>query len=302
MKNTWISRIGNRGARPDEVAPAEPHDELVSFAQHHFASDFPNPDRRECPTAKFLIDSINEGQFAGEELRAHLLSCSECFRDYRFELTKNRDFEVVVVNSKWNWLLEIVKQRPVQVFVGLIALLVISGSFLFLRHRDPGSTKARLSKQNPSLPGSTRVDPEPTQQPIETKTRPEQLGIALKRTPGIKKHDPREFVAVNKVSIDLEGYNLSRNAVQTANPPIALAAALNEVAITLPSGGHHGWYKVSLNDPFGKQIRPPVESTYSGTTLRAKLNLSSVRPGNYLLCITRNAEVPDCLLAIVKAH
>jgi hypothetical protein len=78
-----------------------------------------------------------------------------------------------------------------------------------------------------------------------------------------------------------------------------LLAGENKLTVKLSAESPKGNYKLTLHDPFGKEITPPVPGSFDGESLRADLNLGAVRPGKYLICITRAEEVPDCLPAIV---
>ena len=77
-------------------------------------------------------------------------------------------------------------------------------------------------------------------------------------------------------------------------------AGLNRVTVRLTPDSPKGEYRLTLTDPFGNEVRPPVMGIFDGRTLRAELDLNSVTPGTYLICIVRAAEVPDCLPAQVN--
>ncbi len=303
MKKSAIRRIFSPGESPSGIPRFPSPDELIKFGQEHFANDFPNPSRHGCPPAEVIFDSIHKGEMASEQL-GHLFTCSPCFRDYRSALLKQKSSEPVVVPSKWSWKLEVIRQRPVPVLVGLIVFLIVSGVGIFIGLRNHTVPTLPLADRNPAAPATSHPDvQEPASQPPGPNTKTEPLEIARGESPATaNKSWPRDLVASNKVDIDLESYRLSRNAGQIESPPIVLIAGPNQIAIKLPLGSPEGPYKVTLNDPFGNPIRPDVMRAYDGSLLHLEMNLNSVKPGNYLICITRNAEVPDCVPAIVKAR
>src|SRR5690349_14902071 len=70
-------------------------DNLVGLAANHFAQDFPNPGSHECPVPGTFAALVSSGLLPSDDLREHMLMCSECFTNYRQELTRNRATQTV---------------------------------------------------------------------------------------------------------------------------------------------------------------------------------------------------------------
>src|SRR5688500_1451004 len=100
MKSDLISRIlkypGTYGVAGRRFESPE---KLVKVAKEHFARDFGNPTRYECPPARTFSDLIGAHQLPGEKILSHLLICSECFREYRSAL--NSSVPDPAVTSAW---------------------------------------------------------------------------------------------------------------------------------------------------------------------------------------------------------
>jgi hypothetical protein len=193
------------------------------------------------------------------------------------------------------------------ILVGLVLFFIMSGGLILIGYYDFRRTIPPLAGQESLKTARSTAPPinvqEPTSSPTKLKDESDRVGIARKETPaGISTERPRELIAANKVSIDLGSNNPLRSSGQTESPPIVLVSGPNQLEIKLQSGSPKGWYKVTLNDPFGNQIRPFVARAHNGTTLHANLNLKSVEPGKYLICVTRNTEVPECVPALVNAR
>src|SRR5690242_12634276 len=80
-----LTENGYSGAGSDD-----PIDDLINFAQQHFATDFPNRDLIDCPAPETYSDLISRKRLPSEPLQKHLRSCSECFRMYRSLLDAQR--------------------------------------------------------------------------------------------------------------------------------------------------------------------------------------------------------------------
>src|SRR5262245_28831912 len=66
-------------------------DEIVTLARRHYATGFPNPQRRGCPPPGEILKALSRGQTPDQSLLAHLFECSECFVEYRQALAQSRD-------------------------------------------------------------------------------------------------------------------------------------------------------------------------------------------------------------------
>lgn len=274
-------------------------DDVVAAARCHFAHDFANRSRAECPNQQALSDLIRRGELPSNELRTHLFACSECFQHYRDELGRRSASPAIASQSQS--LSQFSAWRSAFALVGVVLLflgVVIIGLWVASRSRQ--SSSPNLSAQAPAV----------TSPPVAIHTEPQPNSTLDENAPINSSHpgalrQPRtsaspDLVAANKVSIDLERYNTLRNGNPAQITPITLKAASNQLTIRLISGSPRGPYTVSLNDPFGTLIRSSKASSNDGVVLRANLILDSIKPGRYLICITRKEEVPDCMSAIIN--
>lgn len=278
------SGSSNGNVRPDEL------DERVRLAATHFAKDFPNPHRDDCPEPATITALISAEMLPADELREHMLMCSKCFDDYRRELAAHRASKTVRATRAP------LKTRLVPALAGglagalaVFALVVITNRFQGVGERmslNPTPSPAGLSV---AAGDNSQSEPTATQVPLPRESpSPEQR-------PG-----PSLLIAEDRVSIDLENYDPLRGAALSQPPPVRLRTSRTELSIKLPTGSPQGTYTVNLSDPYGRALRWTNAISHDGVRLRLKLNLSSVEPGNYLICLTHLTEIPQCIPAVVK--
>jgi hypothetical protein len=118
----------------------------------------------------------------------------------------------------------------------------------------------------------------------------------------VHKVRPPRLLTNNRVTIDLEAITTLRDGKSARIASIILSATLNQILIMLPSNGPRGAYEVSLADPFGNTVLSTAGQSENGKTLLANLILKDVKPGNYLICVTRKTEVPECVPATIRGH
>lgn len=269
-------------------------DDLVNFARQHFATDFPNPERIDCPAPETYSDLISRKRLPSEQLQKHLRSCSECFRMYRSLLNAQRTPMVL----RPNWATPISWYKRVLSFGLPIILICIAfyGFYSLYQNKRRGPEQRSASQQ--------QQDAYPAQN-NETSASTNQNGqpTVVERSKALPEHltlPSRAMVAAHTVVINFGRQRISRSASQGEIAPVMFVAGLNRVTVRLSAESPKGEYAVTLNDPFGKEVKRPVVGTFDGRALRAELDLNSVTSGKYLICIARAAEVPDCLPAIVK--
>jgi hypothetical protein len=269
-------------------------DDLVTFARQHFETDFPNPERIDCPSSETYSDLIPRKRLPSEPLHKHLRSCSECFRIYRSLLDAQRTQMVL----KPNWPTPLSWYKRVLSF-GLPIILIGIAFYGFYslyqtRRQGPGQGSASQQQQGtyPAQNNETSASTNQNGQPMvaeRSKAPLEHLALPSRAT-----------VAVHTVVINFGRQRISRSASQSEIAPVRFVAGLNRVTVRLSAESPKGEYAVTLNDPFGKEVKRPVVGKFDGRVLRAELDLNSVTSGKYLICVARAAEVPDCLPAIVK--
>lgn len=268
---------------------------LVQLGVNHFAHDYPNSERNNCSPPDLLDAIVQSGKFPEDELRRHLFTCSECFVHYREELSRRREpqFGVAAVGSTAK---EIGTPRLVPVLAAaLVGIVTLSAVLLIKRNQEPAGDLANVNlnlddEREDQPPGLRSTSPAPTLSPASTPPRPSSPK---------RRNDSRPLAAENKLTIDVDRYNALRGAGRSENPAVLLQTTKNELTIKLPDGSPAGTYRVSLADPFGTPLRSVEIISRDGLQLRVDLNLSSVKPGKYFVCLARETEVPQCVPAVV---
>jgi hypothetical protein len=278
-----------------DSASGDSIDDLVNFARQHFASDFPNPGRINCPSPEAYNDVITRKQLPSEELQSHLRSCSECFGIYRSLLDAQR--KPIVLKPDWatpiSWYKRILS-------FGLVTVLICIASYGFYRLYQ--TKQQNIEQPSASQQRQERV-PAPQNNTTSVSANQNDQTPAMERRktlPAPLTSPSRAIIAAHTVAINFGRQKISRSGSQTEIAPVMFVAALNRATVRLTPDSPKGEYRLTLNDPFGKEVRPPVMGIFDGRTLRAELDLNSVTPGKYLICIVRAAEVPDCLPAQVS--
>jgi hypothetical protein len=183
-------------------------------------------------------------------------------------------------------------------FATLLVMISTVGVLVWIRwHNEANLYQAAITTPVPSEnapPLASSRTPTPS-----TSETVEKRGVEHLQKEAPAKRSP-ELFAANKVEIDLGESNRSRGAGQNTIPVHVLYASNNDLVIRLPAGSPIGTYQVILADPFGNAIVSSSAQSHDGTILRAALKLTSVKAGRYLICITRNAEVPDCVPALIR--
>jgi hypothetical protein len=88
-KPLWLEKVRGMDTEENGIKDLDPK-ELESLAWRYYATRFPNPQRRGCPTPGEIIKVVSERQAPDEALREHLFECSECFGEYRQALAQCR--------------------------------------------------------------------------------------------------------------------------------------------------------------------------------------------------------------------
>jgi hypothetical protein len=301
MKSDLIGRLLRRIGFDGGMSRAGGSDELMAFARKHLAQDFPNPRRLDCPSSELFSSLIRDRQLPNDELRRHLVTCSECFRDYGESLKEERQIGWIPITTA--------TKRPAPSLVPSRVLTIVFGTFLIMvsaiglgvwypGNRDAGADHVAKRDTIPperSAPSVSTSSPEPTRQAPAKKLE----RLAVHSEPRVNAQE--KLTARNRVEIDLEASSRSRGTSQLTAPATVLSARNNEILIKLPLHSPSGRYRISLTDPFGKSIESSLGWSRDGNVLHARLKLNSVNAGKYLICVSREAEVPDCVPATVVA-
>ena len=272
-------------------------EDLLALGVNHFARDYPQINRNNCPPLEVLGALVQSGKLPPDEIREHLFTCSECFVVYREALSRRHAHETRVVGSA-------VPDRRLPrlvpaVAATLVGVLTIAGIFVVVKRNDEqgqGLANANLEgEKNPAgedKPSGLRsISPAPTPPHVSTQPQPP--------APRNRK-DSRPLIAENKLQIDLDRYNALRGAGGSIDRPISLQATKNELTVKLPDASPAGRYRVSLTDPFGTSLQSVEVISRDGVQLSLDLDLSSIKPGKYFVCLARETEVPQCVPAMIE--
>ncbi len=296
MKNSKISRLFGRGAR--EQGSAEPSaDVLITSAQRHFADEFPNPRRVACPRPEELSEVIRSEQLPGTILRRHLLDCSECCRDFRESLQAHREAHQSLAPAHRTQLVPSFAWRKLTIASATLLLLISAIGFIaWLQGGKESQTHQALTPTPVPLESAG-----PSSSPKTPQSLPKgsiERGVEqVKKSPSSM--PPPVLLAANHVEINFETATRSRGAAPQGERETLLSTGHNEIVIRLPSRSPVGTYQITLADPFGNPIASSSARSRDGIALLTNLKLTSVKPGRYLFCVTREAEVPDCVPALV---
>ena len=291
VKNRIRSRITLYRAR----LRGDDLEDLVRLGVNHFAKDFPRLKSVGCPSPITLDALVESEELPPDEIRQHLLTCSECFTHYRQKLSDHHATEAI--SSAANPAGHVRTFRLVPslgaTLVGIIAIAAV----IVLLTRPPETSHFNLiADSDPARSGmrsgSASISPEPS--PSDGATKPEAIAVTHRKK-------PRTSTTQDKATIDLERYNALRDASGPRQRPLRLQTRLTELTIKLPAGSPKGRYRISLADPFGTPLQSAEASSRDGIEFSSNMNLSSVKPGQYLICVTRQAEIPQCVLGMVES-
>lgn len=278
-------------------------EEVVTFAQAYYATEFPNDDRLGCPSAGELRRAAHTGAPPDERQRSHLFACSGCFRSYR----SARMSRQVAAAPAARWLDRLgaglaslrSPRMPVAAgAVGLVFLGLITVTLLRYERADAPAVAVNYSPQgSPPAPaleaadiGVASADPghTPPGRPA-AKGPPRKAGAVEART--------RRQPALQVVYVDLIADDLSRGDYQNGagRRVIILTPARQRLRLRMPRGSAAGRYTVKVVDAFGKPLLTTAAKS-GGRMLTVDVDLSGVTAKSYRLCLSRDGEAPDCYL------
>lgn len=286
-------------------------EEVVAFAQAYYATEFPNDERRGCPTAESLRKVAHSGTPPDESLRSHLFICSECFRTFR-SARMTRPAQAAPSGRLWDRLsARFVHFRSpwVPIAAGASCLLffgMITAALLRYGHTDSPAVAANYSPHGIS-PASqpAAVDTGAASGEPELSPRgPKQGHPASKLPPLATKAVPKRSHTqppLQVVDIDLKEDDLLRgdNEAGPGRRVITLSPKRQRLRLRMPHGSVAGRYTVKVVDAYGKPLLT-VGAKSSGKTLNVELDLSRLAAKLYRLCLSRADEAPDCYLMSVS--
>jgi hypothetical protein len=287
-------------------------EEVVTFAQAYYATEFPNDEHRACPTTESLRAAAHSGNLPDEQLRAHLFKCSECFRSYRSARRSHRP-QAAAGRSPWRMLgaaLAGLTLRPSPLAVAascLVFLGVGAAALLWQARKDAPSVAVNYSRQETS-PYAVLPPPPPAGNPEAVDAleppvlQPESAPITQKaqaRRRKAERRNPRFHASLQVVEINLKEENLLRGYGGDTQRIIRLSPARQRLRMRMPRGSMRGRYTVKIVDAFGKPLVTTAVNS-DGKTLTADLDLRPLTANKYRLCLARDGEAPDCYLVSVN--
>jgi hypothetical protein len=310
LEQLRIDRVNHDDHTRDELF-IDP-DEVVTFAQAYYATEFPNDGRSGCPPGETLRATARSGIPPDGRLRSHLFGCSECFRSYR-SARMSQCTQSVTAESPWHRLNAVLaRPRPLPVMMavgvcGVVLFGAIGATFLWL-----------LSKYHPALAVNYPLQVEVIQSQLPQVTtddhrtaavvkriapQPGRTTVARKVQPRLPKETariPRTSSALPVVEINLKEDNLLRDGDETEvrQHIIILSPKRQRLRLRMPRGSAAGRYTVRIVDAFGKP-RLSTAANSDGRTLAVDLDLRGLNAKTYRLCLARDGEAPDCFLLSV---
>jgi hypothetical protein len=307
----------NRGDNNREELFDAP-EEVASFAQAYYATEFPNGERGNCPSVEVLRTSARSGTLPDAALREHLFGCSECFRSYRSARLGYRS-QLVAGNSLRQKLSAALSGFTLSLTTRRVALLASTACLLIFGCLAAAFVVWRTHEEVPAValnnsrPGAAASQTPQETSPValaplaavELKTPlpaggAREIQNAQPRLPKMGKRAPRSMATLPIIEINLKEDGLLRGGDDLAQQRgINLARERQRLRLQLPERSGKGRYLVTVVDAFGKPlITKRVNS--DGKTLIVNLDLRGLNAKQYRLCLTLGGESPDCYLVSVS--
>lgn len=302
--------------RSSIAAGFESLDDLHRFAEDYFASDFPNPERSDCPPAETLSSFVRSGELPAEELRAHLFGCSECFGQYQKAIAAYRkQTEAAAARTKtWREKLSAAFPRaPLPIFASAFSLLllILAGVYFWRAHNaGPDRGVANRQYSAPAVDStqdfgkqSNRVQtPRPSPMPVPSveqsaigrppkSASPQTLSTAPSRTREQRQGELLAQVVPGTFRVDLDEYAVTRSGGSTML--LKLPRLRTRLLLTLPEGSRAGPYTVSIVGASENPLVSAKGQSEDGKTLAVILNMQVLVSQRYRLRVARTGEPPD---------
>lgn len=299
-------------------------EDLVTFAQAYYATEFPRTDALKCPPLEELREVAHSNGLPDEELREHLFICSDCFRSFR---SARREAEHQSSTVAW-WCRyqppiagSAIRHTFIAAGIAGVALLSCLTLVLWRNAKESPQIAAQHSTVASALPpqatappiveaaesvnaGAVRKADKPSSRRTTVVAARRREGVNRKLIPAMSARDEVRTIAIN-----LEEYVLLRGAAQmpeaapdeNAERVITLAPRQQRLSFRLPQGSRAGRYAVSVVDAFGKSLTSAITSS-QGRRLVVTLDLRGLEPKSYRLVIARDTEAPDFYILNVNSQ
>jgi hypothetical protein len=268
-------------------------EKLITAAQNHFATAYPNERRVGCP-APGVIMAARADRPPGDELRAHLLRCSECFNGYSAALQDH--YRRTASESAADWrakLLRALSRWPLPLFSGVTAALLLVVSLLIQR-REPPETLQSIQRRSQPTPVASAVNPLTPVPPAPTVGRPPD--------PPQEQPRPAEWLAIN---LDLNRYRALGDSIRGESrreeeTKIKLRPLRALLKLRLRHGSEAGHYRISVVDPNGKRLTGAKARSLNGKSLDAAIDLRRAARRAHRLRVERGDDMNEYLIEIAK--
>ena len=297
---------------PSDLAPGDlDMDGMVMLARQHYATSFPNPQRRGCPPSGEIVKVVSRGRAPNQFLLTHLFNCSECFGEYRHALAQYRN----EVGGRTG-LVSVSTLKRVSVMAVILLSLFFGGREL-LRKSAHDAGDGRIA---PPTTSGARIGAAPVTTPNQL-AQPQPAGIAALPVKRRVTNRASRSSALSKqitVNLDLDDYQVLRELQEEKTPGggekatgkedeksaggrsessgeeriILLPAARALLVLRLPETGVAGDYTVSLVDAFDQVLLSYRAVSQDGVKLQAPLDLRRITPEKYRLRLSREDEAP----------
>lgn len=274
-------------------------DELITFAQGYFASDFSNPEGVDCPIKGTLSGFVRSGKAPDNRVKSHLFGCSECFSEYRNALAAYREDTKSVAAAAylgpwWTRVVAAPPLRPLPIFACALLLILLGFVGLalvgdYVWRRGPALRAACCEGPSPS---PVRTVDRSTPQPPPKQANQKKAPVARPRT----RPPTGELIAM---SVDLRNYTMTRGGAVSGGE-IKLSRRRTRLMLKLPEGSDRGLYAVTVVGESGSTLETRNVTSTDGKTLTATLNLQRLEPGNHRLRISREGEPPIDVPIVVR--
>lgn len=282
-------------------------EEVVTFAQAYYATEFPNDNRLGCPSAGNLREAAHSGGPPDERLRSHLFACSDCFRSYR-SARMSRQAQAVRWRDRLGAGLASLRPHWLPVAAGAFGLIFLGLiTAALLRHSRVDSPAVAVSYSPPGIQPATPREPTGTgtasgvPEPEKAHVPPDRGEAKTStRRGGAAERQTRRQSPLRVVYIDLIADDLSRGDNQTGagRRVITLKPERQRLRLRMPPGSAAGHYTVKVVDAYGKPVLTTA-ARFGGRVLTVDLDLRALSAKSYRLCISREGEAPDCYLMSV---
>lgn len=288
-------------------------EELLTFAQAYYATEFPKDEQRDCLPVEALRKAAHTGAPPDESLRSHLFSCSDCFRTYRSARMTRQ-----VQAAPAGWWRERLGARfagrgsswmPVAAGVFSLILLGLVTATLLRRPRTDSTAVVMsysLRVTPPATPSSSDNGSVPVE-PLQESGRPVAERQVTRPAARVSKpaagSTRQPQLALRVVYVDLKEDDLVRGDSERGDGSriITLAPERQRLRLRLPRGSVAGRYTVKVVDAYGKPLLTTAART-GGRMLTVEIDLRGLDAKLYRLCLSRDGEAPDCYLMSVSSN